>query len=187
LGRCGIGDVLCVLFSAQKFSAGRGKRKAVPLRTALFIVERNPVVQGYHRMLPDTSEGLLVMKKSDITYIICSVFSAMTAFFYFFAMWLHIRLLRYYPLEHTWKWVKEEGVPSQGWYAKQVFAFLAAGVVTLVVYFILKRYILAETYLKPALTRILGLVVTLIVIICMGYMLYYEFDKWGVFTSLGWQ
>jgi len=138
-------------------------------------------------MLPGTFEGNLVMKKSDITYIICSVFSAMTAFFYFFAMWLHIRLPRYYPLEHTWKWVKEEGVPSQGWYAKQAFAFLAAGVVTLVVYFILKRYVRAETNLKPALTRMLGVAVTLIVIICMGYMLYYEFDKWGVFTSMGWQ
>ncbi len=126
------------------------------------------------------------MKKSDMTYIVCSVFSAMTAFFYFFAMWLGIKLPRYYPLEHTWKWVKEQGVPSQGWYAKQVFAFLAAGIVTLVVYFILKRSIPAETKLKPALCKMLGMVVTLIVIVCMGYMLYYEFGKWGVFASLGW-
>ena len=111
----------------------------------------------------------------------------MTAFFYFFAMWFHIRLPRYYPLEHTWKWVKEEGVPSQGWYAKQVFAFLAAGVVTLVVYFILKRSVPTEANLKPALTKMLGVAVTLIVIICMGHMLYYEFDKWGVFTSMGLQ
>ena len=127
------------------------------------------------------------MKKSDMTYIVCSVFSAMTAFFYFFAMWLGIKLPRYYPLEHTWKWVKEQGVPSQGWYAKQVFAFLAAGIVTLVVYFILKRSIPAETKLKPALCKMLGVVVTLIVIVCMGYMLYYEFGKWGVFASLGWE
>ncbi len=127
------------------------------------------------------------MKKSDTTYIICSVFSAMTAFFYCCTMWFGIKLLRYYPLEHTWKWVIEEGVPSQGWYAKQAFAFLAAGVVTLVVYFILKRIVPAEANLKPALTRMLGAAATLIVIICMGYMLYYEFDKWGVFTSMGWQ
>jgi hypothetical protein len=138
-------------------------------------------------MLPDNSEGNLVMKKSDITYIICSVFSAMTAFFYFLAMWLHIRLPRYYPLERTWKWVKEQGVPSQGWYAKQVFAFLAAGIVTVVVYFVLKRSIPAETNLKPTQARILGVVVTLILIICMGYMLYHEFDKWGVFASMGLQ
>ena len=126
------------------------------------------------------------MKKSDMTYIVCSIFSAMTAFFYFFAMWLGIKLPRYYPLEHTWKWAKEQGVPSQGWYAKQAFAFLAAGIVTLVVYFILKRSIPAETKLKPALCKMLGVVVTLIVTFCMGYMLYHEFGKWGVFASLGW-
>jgi len=100
-------------------------------------------------------------------------------------MWFSIRLPRYYPLEHTWKWVKEQGVPSQGWYGMQAFAFLTAGVATLIVYFVLKRVVSAETTLKPALTRALGVAVTLIVIICMGYMLYHEFDKWEVFTSIG--
>lgn len=127
------------------------------------------------------------MKKSDITYIICSVFSAMTAFFYCCTMWFGIKLPRYYPLEHTWKWVNEKGVPSQGWYGMQAFAFLAASIVTLAVYFVLKRAAGAETNLKPALARILGVVVTLIVIICMGSMLYHEFDKWGVFASMGLQ
>ncbi len=129
----------------------------------------------------------MVVKKSDITYIVGSVFSAMTTFFYCCTMWFGIKLPRYYPVEHTWKWVNEKGVPSQGWYAKQAFAFLAAGIVALLVYFALKRTGPGETNLKPALTRMLGVAVTLIVIICMGYMLYYEFDKWGVFASLGWQ
>ena len=66
------------------------------------------------------------MKKSDLSYVICSVFIAMTAFFYSSSMWLGLKLPRYYPLEHTWKWGKEKGVPSQGWYAKQTFAFLTA-------------------------------------------------------------
>ena len=123
------------------------------------------------------------MKKSDATYIIGSIFAAMTAFFYCWTMWFPIKLPRYYPLEHTWKWVKEEGVPSQGWYGMQAFAFLTAGVVTLVVYFILKRIVPAEITLKPALTKILGGVVTLIVIMCMAYMLYHEFDKWGILDS----
>jgi Ni,Fe-hydrogenase I cytochrome b subunit len=126
------------------------------------------------------------MKKSDITYIVGSVFAAMTAFFYCCIRWFGIKLPRYYPLEHTWKWVKEKDVPSQGWYGMQAFAFLAAGIVTLVVYFVLKRAAPTKTDLKPALARILGVVVTLIIIICMGYILYYEFDKWGVFASLGW-
>jgi len=127
------------------------------------------------------------MKKSDITYIICSIFSAMTGFFYCCTMWFGIKLPRYYPLEHTWKWVKEKDVPSQGWYGMQAFAFLAAGIVTLVVYFVLRRAAPTETDLKPAPARMLGVVATLIVIICMGYMLYHEFDKWGVFASMGLQ
>lgn len=126
------------------------------------------------------------MKKSDLSYVICSVFVAMTAFFYAGAMWFGLKLPRYYPLEHTWKWVKEKGVPSQGWYAKQIFAFFAAGAVTLIVYFILKRRIGTETKLKTTPTKIIGMAVTPITIICMGYMLYHEFNKWGVFASLGW-
>ena len=127
------------------------------------------------------------MKKSDTTYIVGSVFAAMTAFFYCCTMWFSIKLPRYYPLEHTWKWVNEKGVPSQGWYGMQAFAFLAAGIVALLVYFALKRNASSETDLKGAPARILGVVVTLIVIICMGYMLYHEFDKWGVFVSMGLQ
>jgi hypothetical protein len=137
-------------------------------------------------LLSDSYEGSLVMKKSDLSYVICSIFIAMTTFFYACAMWFGIKLPRYYPLEHTWKWAKEKGVPSQGWYSKQAFAFLAAGAVTLVVYFILKRSINAEANLKPAWIKVLGVVVTMIVIICLGYMLYHEFNKWGVLASLGW-
>ena len=118
------------------------------------------------------------MKKSDITYITCSVYAAMTAFFYCCTMWFSIKLPRYYPLEHTWKWVNEKGVPSQGWYGMQVFAFLSAGVVTLIVYLILRRPNSVEASLKSALIRRLGLVVTLILIACMTYMLYHELDKW---------
>ena len=110
----------------------------------------------------------------------------MTAFFYACSMWFGIKLPRYYPLEHTWKWIKEKGVPSQGWYAKQIFAFLAAGAVTLVVYFILKRHIGTETNIKSTLIKKIGMAATLIIVICMGYILYHEFHKWGVFTTLGW-
>jgi succinate dehydrogenase/fumarate reductase cytochrome b subunit len=127
------------------------------------------------------------MKKPDITYISSSVFAAMTAFFYCCTMWFGIKLPRYYPLEHTWKWVKEKGIPSQGWYGMQAFAFLAAGAVALIIHLILIRYSSAEKTLKPVLTKTLGLVVTLILIICMAYMLYHEFDEWGTFKSIGLQ
>ena len=123
------------------------------------------------------------MKKSDITYIVGSVFAAMTAFFYCCTMWFPIKLPRYYPLEHTWKWVKEEAVPSQGWYGVQAFAYLAAAAVAVVVYVVLRRVGSKQENLKPALTKSLGIVATLIIMVCMGYMLYYEFDKWGIFES----
>ena len=93
-------------------------------------------------------------------------------------MWFSIKLPRYYPLEHTWKWVKEKGIPSQGWYGMQAFAFLSAGVVTLILYLILRRYNSFEASLKPVLTITLGIVVNLILITCMTYMLYHEFVKW---------
>ena len=177
------GDVLRVLLSAQEFSASRRKRQINPLRAALLAVECDLVVQDCRWMLLDTFEGVVVMKKSDITYILSSVFMASMALFYCCTMWFHIKLPRYYPLQHCWKWVNEKGVPSQGWYGMQAFAFLTAGIVTLVAYFVLKWAIFTEITLKPTVTRILGVVVTLIVIMCMAYMLYYEFDRWGILSS----
>lgn len=125
------------------------------------------------------------MKKSDVTYILCAAFAALTNFFYCCTIWFGIKLPRYYPLEHTWKWVNEQGVPSQAWYGMQAFAYLAAGVVTLAIYLFLKRFVSEETSLKPAYTRILAVVAILTMIICLGYMMHHEFAKWGVFTVVG--
>ena len=125
------------------------------------------------------------MKKSDITYVVGSVLAAMTCFFYSCVMFFGIKLPRYYPTEHTWKWVKEKGVPSQGWYGMQGFAFLTAGIVSIIVYFILKRSFSSETNLKLAVTKTIGIVATFIIVICMGYILYHEFHKWVVFAALG--
>ncbi|UCG58570.1 MAG: hypothetical protein JSU70_03475 [Phycisphaerales bacterium] len=125
------------------------------------------------------------MKKSDLTYVLASVFCAAVAIFYCCTMWFSVKLPRYYPLEHTWKWVKEKGVPSQGWYGMQTFAFLAGGAVTLAVYVLLKRYGSTETVLNPRTAKLLGAGVTGVVVVCMGYMLYHEFHKWGVFGAMG--
>jgi cbb3-type cytochrome oxidase subunit 1 len=105
------------------------------------------------------------MKKSDVTYIVGATLVAFTNLFYCCTMWFHIKLPRYYPRLRTWKWFsKIEGEPSQGWYGMQAFAFLAAGIVALIVYLILKRVVPAETSLKTK-----------------------EFGRWGVFTSIGLQ
>jgi hypothetical protein len=122
------------------------------------------------------------MNKSDVTYILSAAFIAFTSLFYCCTMWFGIKLPRYYPLEHTWKWINEKGVPSQGWYGMQVFAFLTAGIVTLVIYLVLKRTVSAETILRPAQTKILAVATILVTIICMGYMMYHEFAKWGIFA-----
>lgn len=124
----------------------------------------------------------MVVKKSDITYIVASVFAAMTGLFYCSIRWFHIKLPRYYPLEHTWKMAKEKAVPSQAWYSMQIFTYLCAGVVALIIYLILKSISREkEITLKPALTKSIGVAVTVIMIYSMGYLLYYEFDKWGIF------
>ena len=125
------------------------------------------------------------MKKPDVTYVLGAAFMALTSLFYCCTMWFAIKLPRYYPLERTWKWVNEKGVPSQGWYGMQAFAFMAAGIVTFIIYLVLKRTVSPETSLKPAHTRILGVLATLTATICLGYMLYHEFEKWGVFGLMG--
>ena len=125
------------------------------------------------------------MKKSDVTYILCAAFAALANFFYCCTIWFGIKVPRYYPQEHTWKWVNEQGVPSQAWYGMQAFAYLAAGVVTLAIFLFLKRFASAETSLKPVHTRILALAAILTMIICLGYTMHHEFAKWGVFTVVG--
>jgi hypothetical protein len=138
------------------------------------------MVQSRRRLLPDASEGVLVMKKSDVTYVLSASYVAFTSLFYCCTMWFVIKLPRYYPLEHTWKWVNEKGIPSQGWYGMQTFAFLAAGIVTFIVYLALKRTVSTEAGLKPAHIKMLGMAAILAAIICMSYTLYHEFAKWGI-------
>ncbi len=125
------------------------------------------------------------MKRADAVYLFSSIFVALTNLFYCCTMLFHIKLPRYYPLEHTWKWVNEKGVPSQGWYGMQAFAFLAAGIVALIAYVAIKRIVSSEANLKPAQIRMFGVVTGLIVVVCMGYMLHYEFSRWGVFMLMG--
>ena len=127
----------------------------------------------------------MVVKKSDTTYLLIAVFMALTNFFYCCTMWFHIKLPRYYPLEHAWKWVNEKGVPSQGWYGMQAFAFLAAGIVTLIAYLLLKRVGSPQADLKPAQVKLCGVITALVVLVCMGCMMHYEFSRWGVFTAIG--
>lgn len=120
------------------------------------------------------------MKKSDITYIVGCSFAAAVSFFYCCTMWFKIKLPRYYPTLREWKWVNEKGIPSQGWYGMQAFAYLMGGIVALVVYFLCKRAGSKDVELKPGTAKTTTLATLSAVVVCMGYMLYHEFHKWQI-------
>jgi hypothetical protein len=120
------------------------------------------------------------MTKSDVTYIVGSIFASATAVFYCCTRWFHITLPRYYPLQHTWKWVNEKGVPSQGWYGMQAFAYVAAGLLALAAWLILRNERFRQTTLTPRAIKTTAVATICIVLVCMGYMLYHEFSKWGI-------
>lgn len=103
----------------------------------------------------------------------------MVSIFYCCNMWFHLKLPRYYPLEHTWKMIKEPGKPSQGWYGMQTFAFIAAGIVTFIVYRVLRRSV-DEIQLKPATVKLIALAVSVIVSACLVYIMYYEYHRWKI-------
>ena len=69
---------------------------------------------------------------------------------------------------------------SQSWYGVQVFAYVAAGVVALVVYLILKRKACEKAGFNGGVAKFIGVITTLIIVVCMGYTLYHEFGKWGI-------
>jgi ABC-type Fe3+-siderophore transport system permease subunit len=131
------------------------------------------------------------MKKSDITYIVAIVFTSLFSFFYCCTWWIPkylkfipFKLPRYYPLEHVWRWGKVPGTPSQGWYGMQAFAFVGAGIIALIVYLILRSRADAEKSLSAGKVKLFAFFGTVVIIFCMGYMLYHEFDKWGVFGEI---
>jgi ABC-type Fe3+-siderophore transport system permease subunit len=115
--------------------------------------------------------------KTDIAYVQTSVFASATAFFYTLAKFT-MHLPRYYPIEHIWKCTEDPGVVSQAWYARQIFAFLAAAIVSLIVYFVLTAT--GKKNFKPVMIRSLGIAATLIIVICMGCLMFHEFEKCGI-------
>ena len=120
------------------------------------------------------------MKKSDMTYILGIVFAGATSFFYCCVRWFKITMLRYYPLEHTWKWGKQGG-PSQAWYCIQTFAFLCGAVVTVIAYLILKKVASKDVELEPNDAKRLGIAGTILIVVCMAYIVLYEYSHWHVF------
>jgi hypothetical protein len=75
------------------------------------------------------------VKKSDRTFILGLLFLLTTVLAYVVVMLFHRNLLYYYPVSHTWGWgaVSGKNVVAQGWYYHQLFAYIVAALVTLLV------------------------------------------------------
>ncbi len=121
------------------------------------------------------------MKKSDSAYLIGATFVSVFSLTYCAIIRFHIRVPRYYPLEHTWRMIKQPGVPSQGWYGIVGLALITATLVTALVYVAIRYTGSGEKQLTPMITKLVGIGVTFIMIICAAYVMIYEFLRWGVF------
>ncbi|MHC4118935.1 MAG: hypothetical protein ACYSWO_15675 [Planctomycetota bacterium] len=119
------------------------------------------------------------MKKSDLTYIVGCAFSAAVAIFYSCIIFFKITVPRYYPTLHEWRWDNVKGVPSQGWYGIQGFAFIGGIVVAIAVYIACKRAGTKEMELKPGTVKGAALATLGVVLASMAYILFHEFHRWG--------
>ncbi len=117
------------------------------------------------------------MKKSDLTYIVGCAFSAAVAIFYSCIIFFKITVPRYYPTMHQWRWDKLEGVPSQGWYGIQSFAYIGGLMVAIAAYIACRRA--KEIELKPGTVKGTALATLGVVLVAMGYILFHEFHRWG--------
>jgi hypothetical protein len=119
------------------------------------------------------------MKKSDLTYIVGCAFTATVSTFYCCIIHFKITVPRYYPTMHEWRWDKLAGVPSQGWYGIQGFAYIAGIIVAIAVYIACKCAGAKETGLKPGTVKGTALATLSVVMVAMGYILFHEFTRWG--------
>lgn len=120
------------------------------------------------------------MKQSDITYVASCAFATVFSLAYSATMLFHIKLPRYYPLEHMWKMVNEKGVPSQGWYGMVGFAFVVGAALSVMLYMLIKRLAPSEAELRPSVVRLVAYASVVIVVGCMVYCALDEFLKWNV-------
>lgn len=120
------------------------------------------------------------MRKSDVRYLLSSVFVSVFSLSYCAAILFHIKLPRYYPLQHTWKMIKEEGVPSQGWYGMWAFGLLASAVITSLVYVVIRARGVEEGRLRPGIVKAIGAISIVLFLAGMVYTALHEFFKWGI-------
>ncbi len=121
------------------------------------------------------------MKKSDIAYVINLIFIDIFSLSYCSTIWFHLELPIYYPLEHTWKMVRQEGAPSQQWYGMVAFAFLFSIIICSLLSIAVRFLRFQKVYLSSYGTKLIGIISAFVIVGCMGYLAFHEFSKWGIF------
>lgn len=127
----------------------------------LFIIIWYSASIGYYLT---TLKGIWKMRKSDVIYIVSSIFVCIFSLSYCSTIWFHLNVPTYYPLEHTWKMIQHEGIPSQRWYGMTAFAFLSSTIVSSCIYVILKFSKLKEESLTPYVTKLIGVISTSLIV-----------------------
>lgn len=115
------------------------------------------------------------MKKSDSVYIGTSCFAALYSLCYFFIVYFKIKIPRYYPLEHVWSWTNKPGAISQAWYGMAGGAFVAAGIISLVVFCLVRFAGSGKSMLRPMAAKFAGVLTTIIVIAVIAWLGWHEF------------
>ena len=118
------------------------------------------------------------MNKADRVFLGVVAFMVGGVLAYCSVMWFGISLPRYYPTGHAWKWTKDPGVPSQGWYAAQAFALSAGVLAGAAVHWLAGRW--KGGALSPGIVKSISVVTVLVLAGCLGYLMWHEFAKWGV-------
>ena len=108
------------------------------------------------------------------------VFLAVFSLSYIAAIFFHLKLPRYYPLEHAWKWVNEKGVPSMAWYGITGLSFLVGCIAALGVAFVLGRKYRSADESRGGLEKVLALIAVVCILAALAYTMQHEFAKWGV-------
>jgi len=96
---------------------------------------------------------------------------------YGLTFFVELPLPRYFPLEHRWGVEPAAGSISQVWYGKMLFTLLFSAGPAAIADLVLSR---TARPLPPRLPLIAGAAATLVAVVTLGWLMAYEFGRWGL-------
>jgi hypothetical protein len=114
------------------------------------------------------------MKKSDAAFITAAVFSAAFTIAYAVIMYFKIKVPRYFPVEHAWAYSTQPGKIAQGWYGMFALAFVAALIISLIAFCILRS---DKFKSNPAILKTVSVTSLLIISFLMVWFVLHELIK----------